>query len=154
MKLRFGKAHRGWLPTVLEVEGQELRFDVSYIPYDFVSELVAALSGVLGDPGEHVARICEEPSEHDWRFQSSDSSAVSFRVVSYPSGRRTRSEAEVRAETWGAPLEIVLPFWRGLQELASRVRAEGYRSHWREPFPFNALDRLTDRVQRARTEMP
>jgi hypothetical protein len=139
---------------VLEVEGQELLFDVSYLPYDFISELVAALSGVLDAPGEYVARICEEPPEHDWRFQSSDPSAVSFRVVSYPTGRRAESEAEVRAETWGAPLDVVLPLWRGLRELASRARAEGFRSHWSEPFPFDALDRLTERVEHAQTTPP
>ena len=151
MKLRFGKARHGWLPTVLETDGEELLFDVSYMPYDFVGELVTALSGVLDAPGEYVARICEEPPEHDWRFESSDASAVSFRIVSYPKGRRTKSEAEVTAETWGAPLDIVLPFWRGLRELASRARDEAFGSHWNEPFPFEALERLTVRVEQARS---
>lgn len=150
MKLRFGKARHGWLPTVLEIDGQELLFDVSYLPYDFVGELVTALSGVLDAPGEYLARISEEPSEHDWQFESSNASAVSFLIVSYPTGRRIKSEAEVTAETWGAPLDIALPLWRGLRELASRAGAEGFRSHWREPFPFDALDRLTELVERAR----
>ena len=150
MTLRFGTACHGWLPTTLEIDGRELLFDVSYLPYDFVSELVAALSGILHAPGEYVARICEEPPEHDWRFRSSDTSTVSFQVVSYPSGRRVTSEADVRAETRGAPLEVVVPLWRGLQELASRARAEGYRSHWHEPFPFDALDRLAERIEHAR----
>ena len=154
MTLRFGKARHGWLPTVLEVEGREILFDVSYMPYDFVSELVAALSGVLDAPGEYVARICEEPPEHDWRFESSDRSAVSFRIVSYRTGRSTKAEAEVTAEVWGAPLDIVLPFWRGLRELASRARAEGFRSHWIDPFPFEALDRLTERIEHARATPP
>ena len=48
-----------------------------------------------------------------------------------------------------SPIEIVLPFWQGLRELASRARAEGFRSHWSGPFPFDALDRLTERVERA-----
>lgn len=148
MKLRFGKAHHGWLVTTLELDDGPLTFDVSYIPYDFVGELVAALSGVLDGPGEYIARICEEPTEHDWRFRSFDPSAVVFEVVTYPGGRGDRGE--VAARMWGTPLDVVLPLWRGLRELSGRARAEGYRSHWSAPFPSDALDRLTERVEQAR----
>lgn len=154
MRLQFGEARHGWLPTTLELDGETLHFDVSYVPYDFIIELVWALSGVLGGPGEYVARICEEPTEHDWRFRSSDASAVVFEVVTYRTGQRGKGKAEVVAETWGAPLDIVLPFWRGLQELASRTRAEGFQSHWSYPFPVEALDRLTERVKHARATPP
>jgi hypothetical protein len=51
MKLRFGKARHGWLPATLEVDGDVLAFDVSYLPHDFIAELVAALAGVLDGPG-------------------------------------------------------------------------------------------------------
>lgn len=148
MKLRFGKAHHGWLPTVLEVDGDELAFDVSYLPYDFLGELVAALSGVLDGPGEYVARICEEPAEHDWRFRSFDRSAVVFEVVSYPGPRG--GKGGVVARQWGTPLEVVLPFWRGLRELASRMQAERFRANWSQPFPSDALDRLTARIGNSR----
>lgn len=148
MKLRFGRARHGWLPTTLELADDTLVFDVSYLPYDFVDELVAALSGVLAGPGEYVARICEEPTEHDWRFRSFDRSAVVFEVVTYAGGRVEKGE--VVAKVWGPPLEVVLPLWRGLRELSSRARQEGWRSHWSAPFPFDALDRLTERVEHAR----
>jgi hypothetical protein len=150
MKLQFGKANHGWLPTTLEVDDDgPLAFDISYIPYDFVGELVAALSGVLDGPGEYVARICEEPTEHDWRFRAFDRSGVVFEVVTYRDGRGKKGE--VAAKVWGTPLEVVLPLWRGLRELSGRARAEGYGRNWSAPFPFDALDRLTERVEQART---
>lgn len=150
MKLQFGKARHGWLLATLEIDDKgALAFDVSHIPYDFVGELVAALSGVLDGPGEYVARICEEPAEHDWRFRASDGSAVVFEVVTYAQGRGKKSEVVARA--WGTPLEIVLPLWRGLQELSGRASAEGYRKNWSAPFPSDALDQLTERVEQART---
>jgi hypothetical protein len=145
MKLRFGKAHHGWLMAVLEVDGEELAFDVSYLPYDFLGELVAALSGVLEGPGEYVARLCEEPAEHDWRFRSFDRTAVVFEVVSYPGQRGGKGEVVTRQ--WGTPLEIVLPLWRGLRELSSRTHAERFRANWSQPFPSDALDRLTARIE-------
>lgn len=147
MKLRFGKARNGWLPTTLELDDGVLAFDVSYLPHDFVGELVAALAGVLGGPGEYVARICEEPAEHDWRFRSFDPSAVVFEVVSYRDGRGGRGEVVARA--WGAPLDVVLPFWRGLRELSERAQAERFRANWSAPFPFDALERLSERVEGA-----
>ena len=137
----------------MEIDEQELVFNVSCVPYDFVVELVAALSGVLSVPGEYVARFSEEPTEYEWRFQSADAS-VSFRVVNYRSDQRTKGKTELRAETRGETLEIVLPLWRGLQELASRARADEYRTHWGRPFPFDALDRLTERVEHARAVSP
>jgi hypothetical protein len=151
MKLQFGKADHGWLPATLEFDDGDraLAFDVSYMPYDFVSELVAALSGVLEGPGEYAARICEEPAEHDWRFRSFDGSAVVFEVVTYRRGRG-RDKGEVVAKAWGTPLDIVLPLWRGLRELSSRASAEGYRQNWSAPFPADAFDRLTERVEQAR----
>lgn len=145
MELRFGKADHGWLPATLEVDGERLFFDVSYLPYDFVGELAAALSGVLDGPGEYVARICEEPAEHDWRFRSFPPSAVVFEVVTYRDGRGGRGEVEARVR--GAPLDIVLPLWRGLRELAGRARKEGWNSHWRTPFSYDALGRLTERIE-------
>jgi hypothetical protein len=102
---------------------------------------------VLHGPGEYVARICEEPTEHDWRFRSFDPSAVVFEVVTYRDGRGGRGEAAAR--TWGAPLDVVLPFWRGLRELSSRAGAERFRANWSAPFPFDALDRLSERIERA-----
>lgn len=149
MKLRFGKARHGWLLTTLEVDDDgALAFDVSHIPYDFVGELVAALSCVLDGPGEYVARICEEPAEHDWRFRSFDGSAVVFEVVTYADGRGKKGE--VVAKAWGTPLEIVLPLWRGLRELSGRASVEGYRKNWSAPFPSDALDRLTERLEQSR----
>jgi hypothetical protein len=148
MKLQFGKADHGWLPTMLELDDGPLVFDVSYMPYDFVGELVAALSGVLEGPGEYVARICEEPAEHDWRFRSFDGSAVVFEVVTYAYGRGKKGE--VVAKAWGTPLEIVLPLWGGLRELSSRASEEGYGRNWSAPFPSDALDRLAERIERAR----
>jgi len=151
MKLQFGKADHGWLPTTLELEDRTLAFDVSYLPYDFVGELTRALLGVLTAPGEYVARICEEPTEHLWRFRSSDPSAVVFEVVTCL-GRRS-DRGEVTAELRGPPLDIVLPLWRGLQELQSRARREGYNSHWSRPFPFDALAQLTEGVEKARAPL-
>jgi hypothetical protein len=149
MKLWFGKARHGWLPATLEVDDDgALAFDVSHLPYDFLAELVAALSGVLDGPGEHVARMCEEPVEHDWRFRAFDRTAVLFEVVTYAYGRDRKGE--VVARVTAAPLDIVLPLWRGLRELASRAPGEGFRAQWSTPFPAEALDRLTERVERAR----
>ena len=148
MKLQFGKARHGWLPTTLELDDRGvLAFDVSYLPHDFIAELVAALAGVLGGPGEYVARMCEEPTEHDWRFRSFDPSAVAFEVVTYRDGRGGRGEVVARA--WGTPLDIVLPFWRGLRELSERAVAERFRANWSAPFPSEALDRLSERVEQA-----
>jgi hypothetical protein len=149
MRLQFGKAHHGWLPMTLELDGGEtLAFAQSSLPYDVIGELVAALSGVLEGPGEHAARMCEEPTEHEWRFRAFDTSAATFEVVTWSDGRGGKGEVVARA--WGSPIEIVLPLWRGLRELAGRARAEGWRSHWSTPFPFDALDRLTERVEQAR----
>lgn len=150
MKLRFGRARNGWLPTTLEMEGQMLAFDVSWLPYDFVGELVDALAGVLNGPGEHVARMCEEPTEHAWRFRAFDASAVTLEIVTFHRGLGRGGAGEVVTRTWGAPIEIVLPLWSGLQELAGRAGAEGWHKHWSEPFPFDALERLTERVEQAR----
>lgn len=149
MKLRFGRARHGWLPMTLELEdGETLAFDLSYLPYDFIGELVAALAGVLDGPGERVARMCEEPTEHEWRFRAFDASAVTFEIVTFHDGRGRKGEVVARA--WGSPRDVVLPLWRGLRELASRAQAEGWHSQWSTPFPFQALDRLTERVEQGR----
>ncbi len=107
------------------------------------------MSGVLDAPGEYVARICEEPTEFDWRFRSSDASAVTFDVVRYRTGRRTEAEPEVVADVRGTPLDIVRPLWRGLREVASRAHVEAFRSHWGERFPHDAIGRLTEQIEQS-----
>src|SRR5688500_18615704 len=97
MRLQFGKADHGWLPMTLELDGGEmLAFDLSYLPYDFIGELVAALSGVLDGPGEYAARMCEEPTEHEWRFRAFDTSAATFEVVTWFDGRGGKGEVVAR----------------------------------------------------------
>ena len=154
MKLRFGTPEHGWLPTMFEVESLSLAFDASDVPCDFPSQLIAALSGVLTTPGEHTATLFEEPTEHDWRFRSSDSSAASFEIARYPDGRRARGTGEVVVSVSSSPLGLALPLWRGLRELANRARTEAFPSHEYELFPFEALDRLTERIEHARTTPP
>jgi hypothetical protein len=127
MKLRFGRARHGWLPTTLELADDTLVFDVSYLPYDFVDELTAALSGVLAGPGEYVARICEEPTEHDWRFRSFDRSAVVFEVVTYAGGRGEKGE--VVAKVWGRRWRSCFRSGAGCANCpAGRDRRDGVRT--------------------------
>lgn len=128
---------------MLEVEGRVLAFDVSYLPHDFVAELAAALVGVVEGPGERVARLCEEPLEHEWRFRPFTASAVVFEVVTHHDGR-----GRVEARAWGPPREVVLPFWRALRELGERAGVERCRANWSAPFPSAAVERLTRLAER------
>lgn len=147
MTLRFGTPRHGWLPLTLEADGRSLAFDASHTPTDFVAGLIAALSATLDSSAESVARLHEEPHSHDWRFRS-DAGRTVFEVVSWPDGRRMVGGGEVRCRVDGPTLAVVLPLWRGLRELASR--ADAFGAHWREPFPSDALDRLTARIDRLR----
>ncbi|MEM1054222.1 MAG: hypothetical protein AAGI52_01745 [Bacteroidota bacterium] len=150
LRLRFGTAQHGWLPVLLEVEGQTHAFQASHVPFDFVGEVTEAASVFLSTGADTLARMSEEPGMIDWRFGSEGERAV-LRIVTFSSGTRTEAEGVVTAEVFGSSLGLVVPVWRALRDLESRVEDEDYRLHWGEPFPSEALARLTTRIEAARS---
>lgn len=155
MKLMFGRAKHGWLPAELEADDVLLQFDISYLPNDFLLELTEALRFVLHQPGERFAILSQEPVETEWRFYRIQD-AVVFSLVEFPDSSRLKGTGKKLLERTGYPLEIVLPLWRGLRELAGRKFKEGFSTHWTHhwahPFPSESLDALSEAVSIARTE--
>ena len=155
MKLRFGTAKNGWLPAEFEAEGEEFAFDISYLPNDFLLELVEALTKVLREPGEWKACLPQEPVEVEWRFYRIQDGVV-FSLVEYPGLSRAKGTGTTILEASGYPLEIALPLWRGLRELRGRKLKEGFVTHWRQnwahPFPDKALDTLSEAIANAKEE--
>ena len=149
MKLRFGTAKNGWLPAELEADGERFAFDISYLPNDFLLELVEALIKVLREPGEWKACLSQEPVEVEWRFYRIQDGVV-FSLVEYPGSSRTKGTETTIFEASGYPIEIVLPLWRGLRELRGRKFKESFATHWRQhwshPFPDQALDKLSEAI--------
>lgn len=146
MKLRFETAKNGWLPAKLEAEGEEFAFDISYLPNDFLIELIEALLHLLKEPGEWLACLPQEPTAVEWRFYRIQDAAV-FSLVQFPGSERQKGTGKKIFEMTGTPLEIVLPLWRGLCELHGRRPKEGFSTHWTQhwahPFPERSLDALS-----------
>jgi|GEM_PF-1542222 len=155
MKLRFGTARNGWLPAELEADEERLAFDISYLPNDFLLELVEALINLLREPGEWRACLPQEPVEVEWRFYRIQDGAV-FTLVEYPGSSRTKGTGTKVFEASGYPLEIALPLWRGLRELRGRKFKESFGTHWRQhwahPFPDQALDTLSEAIANAKEQ--
>lgn len=155
MKLRFGTAKNGWLPAELEADAGRFAFDISYLPNDFLLELVEALTGLLRGAGEWRACLPQEPVEVEWRFFRIQDGCV-FSLVEFPGSGRTKGSGTKIFEFSGYPLDIVLPIWRGIRELRGRKFKEGFGTHWRHhwahPFPDQALDALTAAIAAAREE--
>ena len=150
LKLRFETAKNGWLPAELEAGGERFNFDISYTPNDFLLELVEALNHILNSAGEWHACLPQEPVEVEWRFYRIQD-AVVFSLVEFPDSKRKKGTGKRIYETSGSPIEIALPLWRGLRELAGRKFKEGFHTHWTQnwshPFPERALDALSDRLR-------
>lgn len=153
MKLKFGTAKNGWLPAELEADGDHFAFDVSYIPNDFLLELVEALHHILKESGEWFACLSQEPVEVEWRFYRIQDGVV-FTLVEHPDSKRNKGTGTTMLEMTGSPLEIALPLWRGLRELAGRKIKEGFNTHWTQnwahPFPERALDTLSEKIDNAK----
>jgi len=132
-----------------------LQFDISYLPNDFLLELTEALHFILRQPGERLAILSEEPVETEWRFFRIQD-AVVFSLVEYPDSKRLKGKGKKLFEQTGFPLDIVLPLWRGLRELAGRKIKEGFWTHWTHhwahPFPLESLEALSEAISIARVE--
>lgn len=149
IKLVFGRAKNGWLLVELRSGDKLLYFDASYMPTDFVEELTNALLGILHGPGEFAARLNEEPAESEWQFYRIQEAAT-FCIMQYPNDSRQKNQGEKLIETYGTPLEVVLPFWRGLRELGNRRLKDNYKAHWSAAFPQKKVELLTEMVNQAK----
>ena len=147
LRLKFGTAKHGWLPAVLEIDACPHVFSISYLPRDFLRDLVDALSRAASYEGPYTATICEEPTESDWTFRRIQDCVV-FSVIEHPGHQRTKGIGKKIVETSGSVGEILLPVWRGLRELESRRLKEHFKAHWSNAFPVTELERLTDQLER------
>jgi hypothetical protein len=145
IKIAFGIARDGWLPVAVVAESRQFDFSVSYTPYDFLSDLIGALSGTLTCDGTYVATISEGPVLSDWTFQRA-SDIVELSIVS-DTGRNARSRSRKLLEQSGGMSAIVLPFWRALREVESRQQAQHFEAQWRRAFPSVELEKLTAQVR-------
>jgi len=152
MKLKLGQAKNGWLPAVIEAEGQNYRFDISYLPNDFLLELTQALRASLQYEGEYRAVAVMEPEELEWNFLRIQDT-LTLTLTCFPGSARTKGSGELVFLATGSLAEIIRPLWRGLNELSSRKFKEGFSTHWNahwaHPFPHKELDKLTQLMDRS-----
>jgi hypothetical protein len=152
LRLKFGRAKNGWLPTDLELDDTQLRFIASHIPRDFLLDLINALHSALRYEGTYVATVNEEPSEFDWTLLRTRDALV-LTIIQYPDMRRGRGLGEKVGQASGTSLEVALPLWRGLKELESRRWKEDFKDHWIVPFPTAALAKLSVEIESMRPSM-
>jgi hypothetical protein len=95
----------------------------------------AALAAAEGRAGSAVLRT--QPDEYVLHFEP-QGARVRMEIVRRPTQHVSKSTRVFQAT--GAPHEVLVPVWRGLQELGGRW--PGGNGCWSAPFPAHAVTRL------------
>lgn len=142
LSVEFSPPRHGWIQLSLKSGDQNILIPVSYVPFDSLEELAAAVAAFLESGREGVARINSEPDEYDLVFEAgARPGALRLKVVHYPRGRRA-SSPEVLLHDEGEAIQTGRSVWRAFRKLESRFVPD----HWTHRFPSKIvadLDRLT-----------
>jgi hypothetical protein len=142
----FEGPRHGWLFFHLELIGRgEFVCRASHIPNDFLSELVASLSGVLKRKQSTVAAAHGEPISFEFRFSRQPrTKEVRFELVGFPNFEDRGSAEGEPVLTLGPSGDVVCrAFCSGLRQLQSQVSAEAYQAEMGFPFPEAGVAELS-----------
>jgi hypothetical protein len=125
---------------------------VSHAPYDSLSDLIAALSGVLASDDQAIIKWNSEPEEYDFKLAARDDS-VKLDIVRYPDHRRLAEAASIVFTFQGSKLDVCFPFWRELRDLHRRTIQDEFDRQWRREFPEQEMQELTKRIRSLKREL-
>lgn len=140
-RLSFGfeSPHAGWLALYVRAGETEISLDVSYVPNDFLEELIAAVASVISIDGSFSAMAYEEPEQAFVVLTRRD------RAVVLSVQRHLDSEPIFTFS--GTVASVVLPIWRGLR----RLQADPDIGEWRRRFPTERMIQLTEAVDQLKS---
>ena len=133
--VRFDPPIVGILPLEASSGPEKISLEASYVPNDFLTDLVTALSLVTTTQGRWFAIANAEPTEVELFFNRA-AWGVKLTI------KRDNSECEPFTFE-GSVREVILPFWRALRRLQ---HDEEFLSIWKGPFPHMEMKRLSERV--------
>jgi hypothetical protein len=144
-RVRFGDMLADGLPVTLDAANHRLSFLASPIPYNSLADLVTALITVLvADTVQIAVRWNSEPVEYEFQF-SVENSAILFRIDQFPDSTRQHNTGQIVFTVHGSRAAIILPFWRALRSMESKVYETWQRHH---PFPTSDMRKLDRHIQR------
>lgn len=146
-RVRFEGPRHGWLFIHLDLIGMgEFVCRASFVPNDFLGELVAALLTVMTDGGSAAAASHGEPDTFEFRFTGTqDRSDMRMELVAFPSfDGRESAEGDPVLSLSGAGDQVCRGFVWGLRQLQSEVTAEKYQAEMEYPFPTTGIAKLSE----------
>ena len=138
----FEPPRHGWLFPHVELLGcGEFVCRASDVENDFLSDLVGALRGILGDPGPTRAEAFGEPQSFSFRFSRSEGGGVRCDIVTY--NRFTEPVVEEPILSLTADGDgVCRAFCYGIRGLQRALSGEEYAGGYSHPFPTEALAAL------------
>jgi len=133
----FDSPHSGSLCVHLVTGAVTATIGASYIPNDFLEELVHALLNVTLGTGTFSAIANDEPTVQCVQFESTGR-RVDLRV------RHGAHQEDVALDYSAKMSAVVLPFWRALR----RLQHDPALPEWRRSFPDHEMTLLTAQVER------
>jgi hypothetical protein len=146
LHVEFGKPLHGWIKVCLRSGGSVLEIDASDVPGDSIADLAAALSFLLKGGSEVTVEFNEEPCESEFRF-SQKPFELTLTVIQFPDSRRSITSGTGVFEVTGTPLQICVPFWRGLRRLESEISTADYELGWGRPFPVEKMNEIASLIK-------
>lgn len=130
IKLKFGPIEHGWVNIILSASGRELKIDASDVPIDPITELIKAVEGACLYKSSSEAWLSIEPNYYQMVFEPmGENIKISIFYVdelgAHTTGNSRRQRKTKELEYVGSTREVLVHFWRGFKELASRE--QGYK---------------------------
>ena len=140
LKISFGKAHHGWLPTTLIYGDFKLELDISDVPLDPMKQLCTALIELLKGIQEPIKVIWHlEPYCYYLQLKQSKS----LYQISLLESKDFDGPMTLNRIISGDFKGIILPLYRGLKAFCSQA----YEApHW-EPLEVDRMVELTNLVR-------
>lgn len=140
-RIWFEPPHHGWLFPHVECLGKaEFVCRASDVENDFLSDLVAALQGILGDASETRAEAFAEPQSFSFRF-TRGAGAVRCDIVTYNRFSTPVVEEPILGISANGD-DVCRAFCFGLRALQQTAAPEAYLGGYSHPFPTAALATL------------
>ena len=127
-KVRFGKVEHGWFPITFSTTEVDFVIDASDVPIDPIMEIIKAVEGACINRSQSEAWFSLEPHYYQMVLEPKNENItlsvyyVDEHGVQIKHNSRTQRKNK-EFEYSGNANDVLVQFWRGLKELASRETA-------------------------------
>ncbi len=150
LEVSFNSPQCGWMSIGFADGANEFHTTTAHAPYEnALPELLHILTDLLDESAtrkEYVLHWNRNPEEFDFQFVRQEAT-VELKIYQFPTEERADRERDLVYRHEGNIKDVCTAFVETFRQLYEDRDTDEFEFNWRQPFPLEAFQKFTHRLQ-------